>query len=470
MAHLPSVAEMKAGIAAMLDLPVSLLGLAMFRSWLSLLTHEELLEGLDGFAHDLALAAALLALAFLAGRISPLSARRWPMPLAALIACVVSGLALWANASGVCAAWAGPALGTLAACASAIFILGWCELYCLLDLNRIAMALALSFVLAVGINLALENSTAIFRHATLVMLPVASLLCYLRARHVVSTMSESTTRRANPAVQRFPWPLLGLIALYYLASGICMGASDLPSLVFKNSANALAGLLLLVPVVLFSKSFDLRRLLSSPLAIFVCVLLLLPFAGFGGRSAAVAATTAIGAALFELAVFLLMCDIAQRRHCAPIFLFGIEEAAAIFQSGGIYLGERHVWLESLGVSTSLLVVVLVALAGMATLAYFREGNLEESWGVGALGPGKIDAAHERRERTRTACARLSEEKGLTARETEVLSLLADGASIDDVCGTLSIARGTAKAHCEHIYSKAGVRSKAQLLELLEEMG
>ncbi len=320
VAHLPSVAEMKAGIAAMLDLPVSLLGLAMFRSWLSLLTHEELLEGLDGFAHDLALAAALLALAFLAGRISPLSARRWPMPLAALIACVVSGLALWANASGVCAAWAGPALGTLAACASAIFILGWCELYCLLDLNRIAMALALSFVLAVDINLALENSTAVFRHATLVMLPVASLLCYLRARYVVSTMSAPTTRRTNAASQRFPWPLLGLIALYYLASGICMGASDLPSLVFKNSANALAGLLLLVPVVLFSKSFDLRRLLSSPLAIFVCVLLLLPFAGFGGRSAAVAATTAIGAALFELAVFLLMCDIAQRRHCAPIFL------------------------------------------------------------------------------------------------------------------------------------------------------
>lgn len=32
VAHLPSVAEMKAGIAAMLDLPVSLLGLAMFRS------------------------------------------------------------------------------------------------------------------------------------------------------------------------------------------------------------------------------------------------------------------------------------------------------------------------------------------------------------------------------------------------------------------------------------------------------
>ncbi len=36
--------------------------------------------------------------------------------------------------------------------------------------------------------------------------------------------------------------------------------------------------------------------------------------------------------------------------------------------------------------------------------------------------------------------------------------------------TLRQVRGTAKAHCEHIYTKVGVRSKAQLLEVLEERG
>ena len=464
---MPSKAEMRSGVASMLDLPVSLLGLALFRSWLSLLTHEGLVAGLDGLAHDIALAAALLALAFLSGRLSPLAVKRWPLPAATLIACAASGLAVWAANGGVAAAWAGPALGALAACASALFILCWCELYCRLDLDRAAMALALSFILAVGVNLTLENTNAQFRQGALVALPLLSLLCFLRARSVVPAAPEACARASAP---HFPWPLLGIIALYYLASGVCIGASELPALLFKNSANALAGLVLLLAVVLFAKSFDLRRLLASPLVIFACVVLLVPFAGFGGRSAAVAAATSVGAAVFELSVFLLMCDISQRRRIAPVFLFGIEEAAAIFQSGGIYLGEQHGLLEAAGVSVPLLVLALVALTGMATLAYFREGRLEESWGVGALGPGRIDAEHERLERQRAACERLAGERGLTAREAQVLALLAQGSSIDEICAALSIARGTAKAHCEHIYTKVGVRSKAQLVDMIEGMG
>ena len=52
----------------------------------------------------------------------------------------------------------------------------------------------------------------------------------------------------------------------------------------------------------------------------------------------------------------------------------------------------------------------------------------------------------------------------------VLEPMAGGSTIDDVCAALSIARGTAKAHCEHIYSKVGVRSKAQLVQMIEGMG
>ena len=64
---------------------------------------------------------------------------------------------------------------------------------------------------------------------------------------------------------------------------------------------------------------------------------------------------------------------------------------------------------------------------------------------------------------------MTKQCGLTTRESEVLALLAAEKGISDICDELSIARGTAKAHCEHIYSKTGVRSKGQLLEKLEAL-
>lgn len=50
--------------------------------------------------------------------------------------------------------------------------------------------------------------------------------------------------------------------------------------------------------------------------------------------------------------------------------------------------------------------------------------------------------------------------GLTAREVEVLRLLARGLSIKQIAQRLTIAPKTADAHIQHIYAKAGVRSRA----------
>jgi DNA-binding CsgD family transcriptional regulator len=50
--------------------------------------------------------------------------------------------------------------------------------------------------------------------------------------------------------------------------------------------------------------------------------------------------------------------------------------------------------------------------------------------------------------------------GLTAREIEVLRLLARGQSIRDIGRSLQISPKTADAHIQHIYTKAGVSSRA----------
>lgn len=50
--------------------------------------------------------------------------------------------------------------------------------------------------------------------------------------------------------------------------------------------------------------------------------------------------------------------------------------------------------------------------------------------------------------------------GLSAREQEVLRLLADGRSDQEIADALFISRRTAATHVEHIYDKLGVSSRA----------
>ena len=51
--------------------------------------------------------------------------------------------------------------------------------------------------------------------------------------------------------------------------------------------------------------------------------------------------------------------------------------------------------------------------------------------------------------------------GLTRRERQVLRLLSEGMTNDEIAARLFIARSTAKVHVRHIFEKLGVRTRLQ---------
>lgn len=51
--------------------------------------------------------------------------------------------------------------------------------------------------------------------------------------------------------------------------------------------------------------------------------------------------------------------------------------------------------------------------------------------------------------------------GLTAREAEILTLIADGQSNADIARRLFISEATVKTHINHAFAKTGVRDRAQ---------
>ena len=82
-------------------------------------------------------------------------------------------------------------------------------------------------------------------------------------------------------------------------------------------------------------------------------------------------------------------------------------------------------------------------------------------------PGGAAAGERRSGPYRMRCDAVAEHYGLSPRERDVFDLLVRGRSIDYIAQNLTISFNTAKSHIRHIYVKADVHSRQELIDLID---
>lgn len=303
-----------------------------------------------------------------------------------------------------------------------------------------------------------------------------------------------------------PWRSLGVIAVAALVGNVM--ASVIMGTSYERADSLYPGgialcaciaTMALVPLTAERTAFSVAQLYRITVTFSVV--------GLGAILVLGAAAVPVGGALvqgctlfFQPLVYVVVTRSTRLQGLSPLVAFGVGQAliSAVVLAGNL-VGKL---LFQMAGETPLL---LSAVCGAGVLALFfmvvaRAAQVGADEGEEADGDAeKMEKAEEveeapRRERGRTGKSSCSPELalaegkgssvldeaqeedpaaafaravGLTARETEILSLLARGRTLPYIANELFVTTGTVKTHVRHIYEKALVNNRQELLDKVE---
>ncbi|MDR2380430.1 MAG: helix-turn-helix transcriptional regulator [Bifidobacteriaceae bacterium] len=204
----------------------------------------------------------------------------------------------------------------------------------------------------------------------------------------------------------------------------------------------------------------------------------------------------MGYEFFDILSWILFADVARREGDRQFRVFSLGVAFTfIGMALGNLFGETlvHFLMDDVTQATSMVLLCMVALVLVAFLVIPEgtvlalAGSLFAERGHGAAeaeGEGNAGAPDGIGGKTGTsaggptaqslgspsldhACGQVASQYRLTAREAEVLALLARGRTLVIIARELTIANGTARTHIERVYAKLGVHKQQELIDLIE---
>ena len=452
-------------------LPMRYLGMGLFIAWLCCTHLTELYPGLPATPEQRDVITlgmrygdigTFIVLALIAPRIHSLS--NYVKLSGALVALSSVGTALCAwmlVPAGVSVAILEFA-GAITAIGGAILFCMWAQIYCRLTSTQTIVYGAASFILSSVVSFVFAACVQPYSILFISLLPIGSFFCAF-----VSLRGIPTEPSFAPEV-RYPMPWK-LIAIMTLAALISVASSALlPNLaggsIMRNAATGACGLILLVMVLTLHERCDIRLLarIAFPLVLFT--VLLMPFAGTE-LGTFVSFTGKLAYVWFATFVLIVMCGICRRYGVPSLRMFATARCASesALLLGVLFKAEMHEFFYQHNPNFQITFVVLALVAlGVSVFIWLREPTVNADWG--AAGIVVETGLREENETVRfeRRLKELSEEHGLTVRETEIMALIAQGHTRTEICAELFLSENTVKTHARNLYKKLGVHSKSEV--------
>ena len=349
----------------------------------------------------------------------------------------------------------------LTAAFSALVLLMWGERWSTLASGDVGRQLVYSFLLAFVLYFVVAALPVVPGCAAVAAFPLLSALALQLSRSEpargdvpVSTLSFDARRLVAllvalvvisvvfGAMQRVSAPQGSTRELQMLAMAVAGGFTALFALVMLAGGGA-------------ADPFSFYRPIFPAIACGAALCLALPgSASFVGNGVLI-----FGIYCLDMFIMFAASDLAYRARKQVALVFGAAVVATRLGTLiGSYLGWRLLdwaaWDATLRVSIIALFIVAVVL---------MEGFMFTETGLRAL--YKPQAAQARVLNLDERCAELARDAGLSARELDVMRLLARGRSIAVISDTLGIAQGTVKHHASNTYRKLGVYDRQSLIDL-----
>ncbi len=413
----------------------------------------------------------LLLLGLAAPRLGRLSRHRALCAVAVGLTCLgtlAGGLAL---IPGSAPAAALAAVGVATSLGGAVLFCLWAEIYSQMGMTRTIMYGAFSCLVAGGAAFLVCTMRPPYAIMATAVLPGLSLGCaWLSLRALPGEpVRRPSTRYA------VPWKLVGIMAVAGLlsgSSGLVLGGVEGVGALFRVLATVLAAVVILAVMFVRRDRMDVRFLAKVALPLAVIALALLPFA-HSAIAYLVAFLLKFAYVWFTFFVLLVLAGICYRYEVPSLRVFAIARAsseAAILL--GIVLrrgfqGNGYMDSEAFAVAFA---VAGIALVGACVLVWASEKSVNGDWGAAGVAPETNLHVAGPRERFMARCDRVAADAGLTAREAEIMALVAQGLTRREIERELFLSENTVKTHVRHLHAKLGTSSKAEVIALVGEPG
>lgn len=457
--------EEKSQTGRFIEMPLAFTGMGLFRAWTETvysngsLSFPAQVQSGWGFAEFNVLnALALFLIAVNYQHLSPLCGRRWAWWLAAGAMMLSACLNFASFYLPVTASWAGIPAAVLGAVGISFILLLWSELFGCLNPFRVALYFSGGIVIGALVLWLFKGLALPWLWVCTCCVPLLSLKCLSRAYIL---LPDGERPRASRRIGSFPWKPIAVMALYSFAYGLCES-------VFGGQLGIHSGFGCVAAAVVVYLVTCLRRERSHLTFTYylACPLLLVSLVPLGDLvpfGDEVAAFCALASYTFVLiAIMVVLSNLAYQYGFNAVWLFGIERAVRLVAvQGGLAATEV---LSGSSFGYTVLCVLVAAAVAAATLFFLSEKQLTTPWGT--VLKTLAGQSYDNLSRIGVKCDEVSEQFGLTSREAEILTLLAQGRKQGEIARDLYIAPSTVKTHIKHLYQKLGVHSRRELSDLV----